>query len=150
MENIVYSFEGKTIAQLRAQYQTLLSPATTEVCTETGKVWEIDRQNDHSEQFISQFADYLLTETQNVVSEVQTWVMKAPKSAKIKGDAARIWATVSEKLKITCYIDANFLGWVLGFGDYWDETERIEQSEATHANFFNQNLNFFHQLLAEN
>lgn len=35
MQNILFSFAGETIAQLRAQYQTLLSPATTEVCTET-------------------------------------------------------------------------------------------------------------------
>jgi hypothetical protein len=151
MENIVYSFEGKTIAQLRAQYQTLLSSAATEVCTETGKVWEIDRQNDHSEQFISQFAAYLFGECQAKKDPIISFLLK--NDAKLTGGGGRLRFFISENLQAECIVCPNF-DYKICFADNYGgcldtETEWIENS-SSEAEFIQATSLFFHQFLQYN
>lgn len=151
MQNALFSFEGKTIAQLRAQYQTLLNPAATEVCTETGKEVAIDRQNDHSEQFISQFAAYLFGECQAKKDPIISFLLK--NDAQLTGDGARLRFPVSEKLQAECIVFPDF-DYKICFADNYGgcletETEWIENG-STEAEFIQATNLFFHQFLQHN
>ena len=152
MQNVLFSFEGKTIAQLRAQYQTLLSPAATEVCTETGKEVAIDRQNDDSEQFISQFAAYLFGECQAKKDPIISFLLK--NDVELAGDGGRLRFFISKRiLQDECIVCPNF-DYKICFADNYGgcldtETEWIANG-SDKAEFIQATSLFFHQFLEYN
>lgn len=151
MQNDLFSFEGKTIPQLRSQYQALLSPAATEVCTETGKEVAIDRQNDHSEQFISQFAAYLFGECQAKKDPIISFLLK--NDVELAGDGGRLRFSVSKKLQAECIVFRDF-DYKICFADNYGgcldtETEWIA-SGSDKAEFIQATSLFFHQFLEYN
>lgn len=151
MQNVLFSFEGKTIAQLRAQYQTLLSPAATEVCTETGKEVAIDRQNDYSEQFISQFAAYLFGECQAKKDPIISFLLK--NDVELAGDGGRLRFFISKSLQAECIVCPNFdyrIYLADNYGGCLDtETEWIANG-SDKAEFIQATSLFFHQFLQYN